>query len=523
MIESCPDGLALLSEDGVVLEHNGAMVRIFERAEDLLIDQTFSALVGSSMRDPSVRSPFSVEHLSRAIAGPQTLLVALHRSIVEFRISGWVEEERAYFVVSARPMETRDQRERELLQARQEIQALDAALEEQRRQDEIARLDSLSLLASTMVHDLNNALAVVLLNIELLREELGPGSHIELLDDARSGTSRVQELVTRLRSFSLGPSLIFRQLCVATWLPEFLRPIVAGQRAELELDVGSQKHWISADENQLAQVLLNLITNATQAAVSAGVKPRITVRLSGSPNGFLSGAVVRHVSEIGVPHLILTIEDNGLGIPADGFRRLFVPFHTSKSTGTGLGLASVARITSLHRGGIAVDNIEGGGARFTLALPTIQVCSSPADSAASSDSDPQADPDLTGIEVITMEDDPRVRDGIERVLADQGASVTCVANGEQLLEAYATARARGSRPVCVLDIHVVSGMSGLVAVQRLRERWPDVTAMACTGHAEVESTDQFSVIGFKDWIFKPFRPEDLRRAVWRLASDSNRD
>ena len=116
MIESCPDGLALLSDDGVVLEHNGAMVGIFERTEDLLIDQTFSALVGSSMRDPAdpnARSPFSVEHLSRAIASPQTLLVALRRFVVEFRLSGWVEEERAYFVVSARTMETSDQRERE--------------------------------------------------------------------------------------------------------------------------------------------------------------------------------------------------------------------------------------------------------------------------------------------------------------------------------------------------------------------------------------------------------------------------
>jgi signal transduction histidine kinase/CheY-like chemotaxis protein len=517
MIESSPDGIALLDADGTIAEHNTSLSAILGASEHLLIDLNLPELLNSLRRTASPEPILGADRLTSALSSPLTLLVELRHGVVEFRISGWVDNEGCHFVLAARPMISQNTRERELLQARKHIQTLDENLLQQRKQDEAARMDSLATLASTMVHDLNNALTVVLSNIELLREELETGYHEELIDDACAGTGRVQELVHRLRSFSLGPSLMLQPLCLTTWIPSFLRPIVNGLRASLELALDAEPIWVTADENQFAQVLLNLVTNGTQAASEAGIEPQITIRITKFPHGYLTGDLVRPVADGTVPHAIVVVEDNGPGIPPDVFRRLFTPFHTTKVRGSGLGLASVGRITTLHRGGIAVENMPQGGARFTMAFPLQPASSSqPAEGTNQQPETPHG-PELAGVEVIVMEDDPRVQVVLARILEAGGAAVTGTACGEELLAAYSIARQRGSSPVCILDIHIEQGMGGIATIQEIIARWPDAIAMACTGYAEVHSTDQFRELGFRDWVFKPFQASYLRQTVRGLV------
>ena len=518
MIDSCPDGLALLDGEGTIVEHNTAMATLFGDASLLLIDTPLDAAIDRLRREREAGPVLTPSRLTEALTRPLTLLVELLHGVVEFRLSGWLEDDGRHYVIAARPIATHDTQARELLKARQRIQALDDALQVQSQADEAARLDALSMLASTMVHDLNNALAVVLSNIYMLREEVGPGVPTELIDDACTGTARVQELVNRLRSFSTGPSLVLRQLCVTSWLPEFLRPVVSGHRGTLKLDLPSEKVWISADENQLAQVILNLVTNAAQAATGAGRSPVIRVRMEAAPHGHIVGRAVRPATSPGSPHAVITIEDNGPGVPTEGFRRLFTPFVTTKAEGSGLGLASVARITALHRGGIAVDNREEGGARFTLAFPIAPACSSHVDAPLPPTADPLPQRSLTGSIVVIMDDDPRVRKGLRRILEGAGAVTTETANGEEFLESYARHRRAGTHPVAILDILVSGGMGGLETVSRLRRDWPDAVAMACTGHAELVSTDELADLGFHRWILKPFEPDVLLGMVGELAT-----
>ena len=517
MIESCPDGLALLDGSGIILEHNTAMATILGEPSGLLIDDSLTDRIQQLRRDPGLDPVLESSVLERAVALPETLLVEFKQFVVEFRLSGWIDAGGAFYVVAARPMDTRDAQARELVHARQHIQILDAALREQRQSDETARLDALSMLASTMVHDLNNALAVVLANMHLLREHVGHGDHEELIDDACAGTERVQELVSRLRSFSTGPSLVLGDLCLTTWLPAFLRPIVASYRGTLHLELDADNLWVSADENQISQVILNLIMNSVQAAAEAGLYPEVTVRLESSPHGYISGRVVRPVTTTSLPHAVITIEDNGQGIPDDAFGTLFTPFETTKPKGSGLGLPSVARITELHRGGIAIDNLQSGGARISVALPLVPVCSS---NAASGTPTPREVPvlrPLKGASLIIMDDDPRVRKGLRRILEAENARVTETSCGEEFLAAYAEQRHAGCTPLGILDVHIASGMGGLETISRLHAQWPDAVVMACTGHAEIVSTEEFSTMGFHDWILKPFKPTELRTALERLC------
>jgi signal transduction histidine kinase len=115
---------------------------------------------------------------------------------------------------------------------------------------------------------------------------------------------------------------------------------------------------IEGASGQIRQVLWNLIRNANDAMPSGG-----TLRMSASLEELSGGA----------REAILTVTDDGVGIPKDDLDRIFEPFFSTKPTGTGLGLATVARIVEDHRGNIDIHSERGKGTTFTLRFPAIHV------------------------------------------------------------------------------------------------------------------------------------------------------
>ena len=111
---------------------------------------------------------------------------------------------------------------------------------------------------------------------------------------------------------------------------------------------------VMGDEVLLRQALSNLMRNSAEACTTARVQPSIRVTGTVEP-----------------PFALITIDDNGPGIPADSLPHIFKPFVTTKAQGTGLGLAIVQKVIVSHNGRIAAENRPGGGARFRIQLPLI--------------------------------------------------------------------------------------------------------------------------------------------------------
>ncbi|HTM22081.1 MAG TPA: ATP-binding protein, partial [Kofleriaceae bacterium] len=112
---------------------------------------------------------------------------------------------------------------------------------------------------------------------------------------------------------------------------------------------------IAIDPDQLRQALLNLAQNAVQAAQGSGVAaPRVVITVEPHPE---------------VAGLVISVDDNGPGVPAAERQRIFTPFYTTKDHGTGLGLAVSHTIVALHGGAITVEDAPTGGARFSVVLP----------------------------------------------------------------------------------------------------------------------------------------------------------
>ncbi len=231
-----------------------------------------------------------------------------------------------------------------------------AELEEQGRQLARAeRLAEVGLLAAGVAHEINNPLAIIRGNAELLQMSLPDAADDqEEVEVILRQAARIERIVGQLRSFSRSRGSRPEPLELAPLLDEIVEQIghqspLHGVTLERRYQAGIILH---ADGDQLRQVFTNLILNALQAMNGSGTLTFET-ELAGNDNNCL-----------------IRILDTGSGLAADAAERLFTPFYTTKSQGTGLGLSVSYGIIREHGGRIeAANRSDGPGAVFTVTMP----------------------------------------------------------------------------------------------------------------------------------------------------------
>lgn len=211
------------------------------------------------------------------------------------------------------------------------------------------RLADLGRVAAGLAHELRNPLASLSGSIELLREHV-PAGERRLMDIALKEAARLEELVSEFLRFARPPPLRRERTDLANLLGETLDvfandPEAAGIRLERAL----RSAPVECDPGQIRQVAWNLLRNAAQAVKPAGGRVRV---VCGPEDG---GAAFE-------------VDDDGPGIAGADLARVFLPFHTTKVTGSGLGLAVVQRIVDAHEGRVTVESAPGAGATFRVHL-----------------------------------------------------------------------------------------------------------------------------------------------------------
>ena len=228
-----------------------------------------------------------------------------------------------------------------------------------RRIEEQDRLVSLGLLSASVAHELNTPLAVLAGSIEKLIET-NPDSHTQ------ERLARMQRVTHRLRRIS--ESLVdFSRVRKTQMEPTALRPLIEEAWTLVAIDEksshveflnhASDEHRVIGNPDRLLQVFVNLLRNALNA-IGAEVTGRIEVR-------------TRREQRDGRPSIVLTVEDNGKGIPAYVLPDIFDAFVTTRldAHGTGLGLTVAEGIITQHGGTIAASNRPQGGACLEVCLP----------------------------------------------------------------------------------------------------------------------------------------------------------
>jgi signal transduction histidine kinase len=236
------------------------------------------------------------------------------------------------------------------------------ALQKQIRWKE--NLAALGEMSAGIAHEFKNALATISGYAQMIRAEAKPGDVREnadrILDQTRALTHVVTEFLRFARPLEISYETVSMQGLIER-VAEELQEAIPGSEVLCE---GAFLE-VPGDEALLRQALLNLARNAAEAARGANQRPRVTI--SGTMED-LGGRKWQRLS----------VADNGPGIPQRDLPKIFLPFYTTKSEGTGLGLAVVQKVALQHGGSIEARNRPGGGAEFLLWLPLRQEpCPSP--------------------------------------------------------------------------------------------------------------------------------------------------
>lgn len=220
------------------------------------------------------------------------------------------------------------------------------------------RLAGLGLLAAGVAHEINNPLAVIRGNAELLQDALtGDAEGQEEAEEIIQETARIERIVGNLRVFSRSGMKRITRFSLGGLLDVILDQV--GHQIPLEryhvIRGYCGTDWeIDGDEDQLRQVFTNLVLNGLQAMPEGG------------------DLVVNAEPDQANQRVLVRVQDHGNGIREEDMDKLFTPFFSTKPRGTGLGLAVSYGIVSDHHGEIRVESHEGEGAVFTVLLPLRQ-------------------------------------------------------------------------------------------------------------------------------------------------------
>jgi signal transduction histidine kinase/ActR/RegA family two-component response regulator len=379
------------------------------------------------------------------------------------------------------------------------------ALREQERMREELRqaqkLEAIGRLAGGVAHDFNNILTSILSTASAAAEEL-PGGHPlradleQIAADGRRAGVLTHQLLAFARKEVVAPRLVELDEVVRS-LGQLLHRVL-GDRIRLDTRPGAAGAMVLLDRGQLEQVLINLAVNARDAMPDGG---RLVVSTGLAETG------------AGVGRVVLSVADEGPGIPPEVLPHIFEPFFTTKAPGhgTGLGLSTCHGIVAQAGGEIAVESTPGKGARFEVRLPRAsgqpEVRSPPA-------------PEVRGgaETVLLVEDQSPVRGAAARVLRG-GGYVVLEAEGVAAALRVAAAH-QGTVDLLVADVGLPDG-SGREVADALGVARSATRVLFTSGHPEDEVVRRGVAEASVRYLRKPFAADDLLRSV-REALDGPR-
>jgi PAS domain S-box-containing protein len=374
------------------------------------------------------------------------------------------------------------------------------ALKVQEERAKASKIASLGLLAGGIAHDFNNILMSIMGNLSMARVSMSGPPLDRSLDEAQRACLRARQLTWQLLTFSRGGVPLKRTLSIPRILIEAAGLALRGSNVSCVFDIASNLWAVSADEEQLVQVINNLVVNAQQAMPEGGA-----IKIS-AENILEPGHRWEHALRVEPGRYIrISVADRGIGIPEQNLGRIFDPYFSTKEKGSGLGLATSYSIVKNHGGYVSVASKPGQGTTLTVNLPA-----SSGEAAVES-----IDSVVSGASrILVMDDEASVRGLTVNMLKSLGHAVEVVDNGSAAVERYARALKTGQPfDAILLDLIVPCGLGGREALELISEIDPAVKAIMVSGYAQNSETSEFRDYGFKAVIAKPFTLEELKTTL----------
>ena len=378
-----------------------------------------------------------------------------------------------------------------------------------------SKLATLGEMASGIAHEINQPLSVIGMAAEfsLLSMEDGEFDHDlvrKKLETISGQKERMAEIIDHMRLFSRQDEADLEPfdplVSVSRALGLIAKPLKAAG-IELEENLPASCRTVLGRLSRLEQVVLNLLTNARDAVLG---------KSAGSAGGaYVSKVCVSMVDDKRRKTVVISVSDNGGGIPEEALKRIFDPFFTTKTEGegTGLGLSISYSIVDGMGGRIEAKN-TGGGAMFRITLPVS------ADQPAAVDSPPKRRrakprPGKTAStlpRIIFVDDEKDIVEEVAEYLMYEGYDVATAGNGWEALKLHQ------SRPAdMVITDWLMPGMGGDELIRRLRQTYPDLPIMVITGHTTFGEDQDIVAHGASVVLKKPIDLHELTERMRQMV------
>jgi PAS domain S-box-containing protein len=375
----------------------------------------------------------------------------------------------------------------------------------------LQKLESIGVLAGGIAHDFNNLLGSILAESELLEVDLSvEPALLQGIARIKLVAARAAAIVRELLAYSGEEDTVFKPVDISALIAEmveFLR-ISISKRATLEVDLPRNLAAVRANPAQIWQVVLNLVTNASEALGERGGKITLTTAPAADHWGGVPDRKADDLPE--GDYVRLEVTDTGCGMTEEVRARIFDPFFTTKFSGRGLGLAVVQGIIRRHSGAIRVASTPGQGSRFEVLLPAILEPAVEAGDLAGGRSDSQA-ADRLGA-VLLVEDETSLRVPVAKMLQKRGYSVIEAGNGLAAIEIFHT---RAPEIGVVLLDMTLPGASGTEVLHELRGLQPQMKVILTTAYSQEKARIDLGGEQYWGFIRKPYRIDDLVNLLQR--------
>jgi len=378
------------------------------------------------------------------------------------------------------------------------------------------RLEALGRVGAGVAHDLNNMLGAIGASIDYLgklpaERMLNSEEVRECFEDIRLASSQASELTRGILKFARGRAQAHSPVDLSGLCNDVMRLI--RHTFDRAIQIESKIYpglSVRGDQAELHQVLMNLCLNARDAMPRGGVL-RVSARAIAPGTEALPEQLNAELT-----HLVLSVEDTGVGMDEATRGRIFEAFFTTKREGAGfgLGLATVKEVVAFHGGQIRIETEEGKGTRFLVFLPMHE-----------SDHDlrkvtgahePLQSSSSRGL-ILLVDDEEVVRRSFARLLRQAGHLVVEAPDGVKAVETYRQAYPRPNLVILDLDMPVLSGEE---TQDRLLDVDPHARILFVSGHDEPTRESAVHARGALGFLRKPCKVQVLLGAVSDALGDA---
>ena len=365
----------------------------------------------------------------------------------------------------------------------------------------VKKLESIGVLAGGIAHDFNNILAAILgnINLALFDADLKDGTR-NLLANAEKASLRARDLTQQLLTFAKGGDPVKETSSLESVIKDSANFVLHGDKVSCQFDIPADLLLADIDKGQISQVIQNIIINASHAMPEGGTIKLTCENLLESLPYLQNGLFVK-----------ISIQDSGVGIPANMVEKIFDPYFSTKHEGSGLGLAISQSIIAKHNGHISVESSPGVGSTFNIYLPgsekkNIQKQNSSREIKVSSHA-----------KILIMDDDEMLRSVAKEMLVQLGHKVVLSADGNEAIKLYQESINTGAPfDLIIMDLTIPGGMGGEEAVQKILNIDPDAKVIVSSGYSNNPIMANFKNAGFCSAIVKPYQVQELSNIIDQL-------